>query len=100
MSPDVNQPQNVDEVIKKGNEIYDTLNETLDLERTLSGKYITIDVESREYFMGETRDEAIKNARQKFPNVILFARKIGELDRVARNHPVSGSNAMRYARLF
>lgn len=95
--PEANSPQNVEEVIKKGNQIYDGLQESLDLESSLQGKHIAIEVDSGEHFIGETRDEAVKNARQKFPNAIFFVRKIGGLEKVARNHP---SAALKYACLF
>lgn len=98
--PEANSPQNIEEVVKKGNQIYDALQKSLNLEGSLQSKYIAIEADSEEHFIGETRDEAVKNARQKFPNAILFVRKIGGLDKVARNYPFSTSNALKYARLF
>lgn len=98
--PESKSQQNVEEVIKIGNQIYDSLQQTQNIEKLHLSKYIAVEVNSREYFIGETRDDAVKNARLKYPSQILFVRKIGDLEKVARNYPSSASHTLKYARVF
>ncbi|GEM_PF-1585104 len=88
-------PANVSEIIRKGNEIYETLKEGF--ERDNSGKYIVIEVDSGKYFIGETRDEAVVTAKKSFPNIIMFVRRIGHIEKASR-HLLN--NSYNYARLF
>ncbi|MEK7473585.1 MAG: hypothetical protein AAB668_02580 [Patescibacteria group bacterium] len=92
--------KSTEEVIIRGNEIYDQLQRDLEIEASQLGKHVAIEVDSKEYFFGDTRDAAVKEARQKFPDKILFVRKIGSLEKVARNHPSSSSIGLKYARVF
>jgi len=95
-NPPVNiTPPNVQEIIRKGAEIYDTLKGQL--EPTNNGKYIVIEVDSREHFLGDTRDEAILKAKAKFPDKVMFIRKIGQIEKISRHYSYS---QQKYARLF
>lgn len=73
---------NVQEIIRKGDEIYSGLKSTL--EPKMNGKFIVIEVESGEHFIGETREEAVAKAGAKFPNKLTFSRRIGEPEKVSR----------------
>lgn len=83
--PTTNVPPNTQEVLKKGHEIYE--NKKAELEPENNGKYITIEVDSGDYFIGNTREEAVSAARIKYPKVILYVRRIGVLEKVARHSP-------------
>ena len=64
------------EIERKGQEIYEQkLKEQLEKEHL--GKYVAIDIETEEYFLGETLDEALTLARNKYPNKIFHSIKIG-----------------------
>lgn len=88
-------PANIAEIIKRGNDIYEKFRTIL--EKAHNGKYVVIEVESEKYFVGETRDEATLNAKKEFPDVVMFIRRIGQVEKASRHisryHP-------SYARLF
>jgi len=90
-------PQNIRELVSKAKEIYES--KKSEFESTNIGKYIAIDPNSSDYFIGDTRDEASKKARQTHPGVIVFTRKIGELEKVAR-HYHSPNSLKSYARIL
>lgn len=93
--PSIPPTANVQEIIRKGNEIYDKLK--AELEPTHNGKYVIIEIDSGEYFVGDTRDEATIKAKQKFPDKIMFIRRIGQVEKISRHSPCSHPN---YAWLF
>jgi len=47
------------------------------LEREHFGQVIVIEIESGDYFIGETPIEATKKAKDKYPDQIFFQGKIG-----------------------
>lgn len=91
-----NVPQNmpnVKELVEKAKEIYNSHKE--ELETSNSGKYVVIEVSSGKYFVGITKDEAMAEARKEFPKILLFVRRIGELEKVS--HHVSSFSPKKYA---
>ena len=99
-NPQENLPLNssspsVQDIIKKGAEIYDTLKG--ELEAVSGGEYIVIEVDTKEHFIGDTRDEAILKAKIKFPDKVMFVRKIGQIEKISRHFSYS---QQKYARLF
>ena len=87
----------IQEIIRRGNEIYEALKEGLEVSNT--GKYIVIEVDSGKYFVGDTRDEATSKARTAFPDTIMFIRKIGQVEKASR-HFCSSDRYYNYARLL
>lgn len=76
-SQDVNsQILNPEVIAEKGEQIY---KEKLShkLEKTHKGKYVAIDVETEEYFLGKSPEEALEKAAKKFPNKIFHLIRIG-----------------------
>jgi|YelNatPaOPRAMG01_1025707.scaffolds.fasta_scaffold02246_8 hypothetical protein len=66
----------VDEsVLAKGKEIYLKIKDQL--EPTHNGKIVAIDVDSGEYFVGDTLLEANDKAREKYLNKQLYFARIG-----------------------
>ena len=64
------------EVEKKVQELYkQKLRDKLETESL--GKYIAIDVETEEYFLGESLEDALNKAKEKYPNKIFHSIKIG-----------------------
>lgn len=90
-----NIPQNTQEVIKKGHEIYE--NKKNEFEPANNGKYVAIEVNSGDSFVGETREESVAAARIRYPRTILYVRRIGAIEKVARHSPyyLSGHNNAR-----
>jgi hypothetical protein len=89
--------ENVEELIKKANIIYN--NKKTELEPLHNGKYVAIEVDSEETFIGDTRDEAVLNAKNRFPEKIFFVKRIGGIDKVASHYSSYYSN-LDYARNF
>lgn len=84
-----NIPSTTQEVIKKGNEIYET--KKAEFEPANNGKYVTIEVNSGDHFIGDTREEAVAAARVRYPRIILYVRRIGAIEKVARHSPYYSS---------
>lgn len=76
---------NITNVLEKGREIYERKKEGLETKENL-GKYIVIEVDSEQIFIGETKDEAFKKAREKFPRELLYVRRIGELEKISARY--------------
>lgn len=63
------------ELASKGKQIYATLQEKLEPEHR--GKIVVIDPDTGDYFLGDTLLEADRKARQKHPDKVFYAVKIG-----------------------
>lgn len=91
-----NIPQNIPNVkglVEKAKEIYNSHKE--ELESSHTGEYVAIDVNSGRYFVAPTKDETMAKARKEFPKILLFIRRIGELEKVS--HHSSSFSPKKYA---
>jgi len=75
MRPTKLEPVNIQLLSEEGKRIYGELKETLDAEH--KGKYLAIEVESGDYFLGETIEEAGEKARKQHPDKIFYLVRIG-----------------------
>ncbi len=64
------------EVTKLGKKFYEEHLKAI-LEPLENGKFVAIEPESQEYFIGTTAIEAIKTGNSAFPDKILFLARIG-----------------------
>jgi hypothetical protein len=55
--------------------IYEKLRD--ELERKYWGEYVVINPNNGDYFVGQDRSEVLAQAKQKYPNVLLFSHHIG-----------------------
>lgn len=95
-----NFPQNIDQRIELGKKIYAELEASNDLEKKHQGEYIAIDLDSKKFFIGNTRDEAVESGKLILPNVIFFVKRIGGIDTVARRCPFQTAQKLMHARLL
>ena len=65
------------ELCSKGEKIYAELKEKL--EPTLNNKFVAIEVDSGDYFIGNDAVEATNKAREKYPSSVFFLVRIGHL---------------------
>jgi hypothetical protein len=74
----IHYPPNInkDDFAKLGEEIYRTKYQT-ELEAQYLGKICAIEVESGDYFIGDTPMEAGMKARKRYPDRIFYAVRIG-----------------------
>jgi hypothetical protein len=63
-------------VIERAKQIYASRYQT-ELESTHRNRFVAIEPESREYFLGDTFDEAVKSARTKYPTRLSHTVRIG-----------------------
>jgi len=63
------------ELAAKGESLYAKLKEQLEQEHR--GEFVAIEVESGDYFLGKTLQEADKKAREKYPNRVFYVIRIG-----------------------
>lgn len=84
-----NIPSNIEEFSRKAEEIY---NRALpDIVGENDGKYIAIEIKSGDFFIGETKEAAIEVAKKKYPDSIVFVRRIGNIEKISRHDPLSFS---------
>lgn len=61
---------------RKGQQLYDNKLRA-ELEKEHPGKYVAIDVESGEYFLGKSVDDALQQAEQHHPDELFHVVRIG-----------------------
>lgn len=69
------QIPNIHEISVKGQRILDSL--PAEVVEEHFGKPVVIEVDSGDYFIGDTPIEATKKAREKYPDKIFFQGRIG-----------------------
>lgn len=85
--PPIPSNVNIQELLKRGEEIYQQELKSV-LEPKDSGNYVVIEVESKKYFVGNTKDEAVAEAKKNFPNKVFVVRRIGEVEKIAGYSPL------------
>lgn len=90
-------PRNLQDDIAKAQKIYEDLGE--DFIKQNAGKFIAVNPISGEYFIGETREEAVKLANQKSKNALVYTRRIANLEKIAAHSPL-GLGKNNYAGSF
>ncbi|MBC8521346.1 MAG: hypothetical protein ISS94_02925 [Candidatus Syntrophoarchaeum sp.] len=63
------------ELCSKGEKIYGEIKEKL--EPTLNNKFVAIEVDSGDYFIGNDAIEAADKARERYPGSVFFLVRIG-----------------------
>lgn len=66
---------NKDRLVARGQEVYEELKDQLEPDH--HGEIIAIEVESGEYFLGDSVVEAAKKARAQHPEKLFFFAKVG-----------------------
>lgn len=75
MMQQAQKPPDIHEISKKGRKIFAEISP--DLAQRHFGQFIAIEVDSGDYFIGETGIEATRNAQTKYPGKIFFLGRIG-----------------------
>ncbi len=70
------RPFNKHEVIRKGEAIYEKIREKMEAEH--KGEALAIEVESGDYFLGKSALDAVKRGREKHPDGLYYAVRIGK----------------------
>jgi len=80
---DANKNQNIPNLVVRGEQIYKQ--EIIDKgkENELVGQYVAIEVDTKEIFMGSTKEDVLRQASAKYPDKIFYVRRIGSLDTVS-----------------
>lgn len=66
---------NKDEIVEKGQRIYETLKDKLEAEH--KGEIVAIEMESGDYFLAKRVIEAIEKARKKYPDKVFYVARVG-----------------------
>jgi len=66
---------NKEEVADKGEEIYKKIKDELEPEH--KGEFVTINVDTGEYWFGKTGMEADKKARERYPDDVFYLARVG-----------------------
>ena len=64
-----------DEIADKGEGIYNELRQKLEPEH--KGEFVVIEVDSSDYFLGKTPQEADGKASEKYPDKVFYLARIG-----------------------
>jgi hypothetical protein len=75
MPHDIYQVPNTHKISQKGHQIFERIAPLLEKEH--HGKFMAIDVDSGEYFLGATILEADEKAREKHPGKVFYVGRIG-----------------------
>lgn len=78
---------NISEQMRTAQLIYEKLGSNF-AERN-NGKYIAVETISGDHFIGNTKEEAVHKANQKYPGKVVFIRRIGALERVSFHSPIT-----------
>ena len=66
---------NIRNIGEKGRAIFKKISE--ELERDYRGKFVAIEVDSGDYFVGDTVIEADEQAKEKYPDKIFYLGRLG-----------------------
>lgn len=75
MNDDLIKKADINKIAEAGAEIYDEIK--LQYEPAQNGKFLAIDIESKDTFVGNTSSEAVELARKAHPNKVFYVVKIG-----------------------
>lgn len=65
----------IEQIAERGTKIYDEVKKKYEPKE--NGKFLAIDVDSRDTYLGVTSSEAVERARQDHPDKIFYVVKIG-----------------------
>lgn len=75
MNDDLIKKTDIQKIAKTGAKIYETIR--LQYEPAQNGKFLAIDIENRDIFIGNTSSRAVELARKAHPNKVFYVVKIG-----------------------
>lgn len=89
---------NINSLSDKANGIYKSLVESLLVDS--EGKFIAIEVDSGDHFIGVSKEEAVEAAKQKYPSKIVFVRRIGAIEKLQQHSIPLTYGGYNHARIF
>lgn len=66
---------NLQEIVDKGEKIYEEIKSQYEPQH--NGKFLAIEIDSKDVFFGERSRDAVELAKQKHPNKVFYVVKIG-----------------------
>ncbi len=72
---DLIKKANIKKIAEKGSEIYEKIK--LRYEPKLNGKFLAIDADSEDVYLGDSSSDAVQLAREAHPDKVFFVVKIG-----------------------
>lgn len=72
---DILKKTDIHRIADEGRKIYEKIKDEYDPKE--KGKFLAIDIESSDVFLGETSSEALLKAKEKHPDKIFYVLKIG-----------------------
>lgn len=68
-------PVNLEDFSKKSLEYYEQIKEQL--KKETMGKFVALDYETSQYWLGETASETLEKAKKQFPEKLFYLLQIG-----------------------
>lgn len=75
MNNDLIKKTDIQKIAESGAKIYETIK--LKYEPDQNGKFLAIDIDSKDVYLGKTSSEAVEKARKAHPDKIFYVVKIG-----------------------
>ena len=69
------EKSDIEEIAKKGTEVYEQIKNNYGEDK--KGKFLAIEVDTKEAFLADTSNEAVEHARAKYTGKIFYVVKIG-----------------------
>lgn len=66
---------NIQKIAEEGERIYESVKSRY--EPAQNGKFLAIDIESKNTYIGNTSSQAVESARKAYPNKVFYVVKIG-----------------------
>lgn len=71
----VYSPRHIREISRKGRDLFQKLD--AELREKYAGKFIAIEVDSGDYFIGERGIDASRQGQEKYPDTLFYVGRIG-----------------------
>lgn len=65
----------IEDIAQKGTTIYESVKENYDPEQ--KGKFLAIDIESKDVYLADTSNEAVEQAKKAHPDKVFYVVRIG-----------------------
>lgn len=96
-----NKLPDINALSKIAEEIYDSIPNDEKMEN--DGNFIAIELESGEYFFGAGKDQAVRKAKDKYSDRLVFIRRVGNVEKIQQlyrknlNKKYSARSPLSYA---
>lgn len=99
-----NKLPNINQLSVIARKIYESIDPAI--LKNNEGRYIAIELDSKEFFFDDSKDKAVQLAKEKYPKKLIFTRRIGEIEKLQASRNINLNSGIArtplklYARVF